>query len=367
LKHYVGHSFSEGGRNHAPVRIGERELHDVFLLPFEMAVKLANAGSVMPAYHDIDGEPSSSSIHYITEVLRDRWGFDGIVVSDYEAVNLLYEHHKVAADSVEASALALKAGMDVELPGFTCFREGIEEALQRGILEPAILDAAVTRVLVEKSRLGLFEHPYADEGAVVLNSPEHREIAAEAARKSIVLLKNDGVLPLDEGGKTALIGPLADDRLAVFCGYSFPVHLIMAFRTAETTTPYAKTLRETLTARLGTEKVLYARGCDILTERPKEIPVFPGDAETPKSRKTSYVSTNENRIANAVETASSGPKNCFEQRTRKCIRLPIWSECTTTRISTRFSGKPPITLPPSSDSLPPSGSVTKYLSKYHYS
>ena len=117
LKHFVGHSFSEGGRNHAPVHVGERELNNVFMLPFEMAVKLGGAGSLIPAYHDIDGEPCTSSHHLITEILRNQWGFDGIVVSDYEAIALLRDHHKVAADEAEASALAIKAGMDIELPG----------------------------------------------------------------------------------------------------------------------------------------------------------------------------------------------------------------------------------------------------------
>ena len=207
LKHFVGHSFSEGGRNHAPVRVGERELADVFLLPFEMAVKLAHAGAVMPAYHDLDGEPLSSSRRFLTGVLRETWGFDGIIVSDYEAIRLLFAHHRVALDEAEASALAVEAGIDAELPGFTCFGTGIEKALDRGILSMKTVDAAVRRILVEKSRLGLFEKPYADEGAITLGAPEHRQIAAEAAARSIVLLKNDGLLPLQDEGTTALVGP----------------------------------------------------------------------------------------------------------------------------------------------------------------
>jgi len=308
LKHFVGHSFSEGGRNHAPVRIGERELNDIFLLPFEMAVKLANAGSVMPAYHDIDGEPSSSSRHYITEVLRKRWGFNGIVVSDYEAVSLLRDQHGVAKDEAEATALALRAGMDIELPGFTCFQTGVEKALDRGLIEIGEVDAAVSRVLVEKSRLGLFEHPYVDEGAIELNTPKHRKIAATAAEKSIVLLKNDGILPFTDKGKTAVIGPLADDQLAVFSGYSFPVHLIFAFRLLNDTTRYAKTLREAMTERSRRGEILYSRGCDVLTERPKEVPVYPTDPLAGKGQKKSYISFDESRIAEAVEVASKADR-----------------------------------------------------------
>jgi len=305
LKHFVGHSGSEGGRNHAPVHVGERELSDLFLLPFEMAVKLANAGSVMPAYHDIDGEPASSSRRYLTELLRGQWGFDGIVVSDYRAINLLYHHHRVAREEAEASALALRAGMDVELPGFTCFRTGIEKALDRGLLEPAEVDAAVKRVLVEKSRLGLFERPYADEGAIVLNSPDHARLAEEAALRSIVLLRNDGILPLAPGGATALIGPLADDPLAGLSGYSFPAHLILTSR-AESGTRWTKTLREALAEWAGSGTLLYAPGCAIVSDRPREAPVFPGDVGSGTS--TSPVSHDESGIAEAVALASTADR-----------------------------------------------------------
>ncbi len=308
LKHFAGHAFSEGGRNHAPVRIGERELNDTFLLPFEMAVKLARAGSVMPAYHDIDGEPCSCSRHYITEVLRESWGFDGIVVSDYEAVRLLFAHHGVARDEAEAATLALKAGMDMELPGFTCFRTGVEEALARGILQMNTVDEAVTRVLVEKSRLGLFENPYAEEGAIALNTEEHRQIAAEAAARSIILLKNDGILPLRDEGTTVLIGPLADDQLAVFCGYSFPVHLIRAQGIIDTATRYAKTFRQALTERAVASTILFSKGCDIFTERLLEAPVFPSDAGAEKGQKKIPISYDESGFADAQAVAASADR-----------------------------------------------------------
>jgi len=308
LKHYAGHSFSEGGRNHAPVRVGERELNDIFLLPFEMAVKLADAGSVMPAYHDIDGEPSSSSRRYITKILRERWGFDGLVVSDYEAVRLLYAHHGVARDEAEATAQALQAGMDVELPGFTCFGTGVEEALSRGILKMSIVDEAVTRVLVEKSRLGLFENPYVDEGAITLNTPEHRKIAAKAAARSVVLLKNDGILPLQDEGTTALVGPLADDQLALFCGYSFPVHLIRAQRLMDTDTRYAQTLREAFEGRASVGTILYSRGCEIFTERLLEAPVFPGDVDAEQGQKKSTISKDESGLEDALAVAAKADR-----------------------------------------------------------
>jgi beta-glucosidase len=303
LKHFVGHSFSEGGRNHAPVHVGEKELADVFLLPFEMAVKLANAGSVMPAYHDIDGEPCSCSPTLLTALLRERWGFDGLVVSDYEAVKLLVSHHRVARDEAEAAALALKAGVDMELPGFTCFRGGLISALERGILDMSTLNAAVTRVLVEKSRLGLFENPYVDEGAITLNSPEHRSLAARAAARSMVLLANDGVLPLRDEGTTALIGPLSDDPLAMYCGYSFPVHLILAARLKDPGEGYAKTVRQAFSDRARYGKLIVARGCSVLTKRRTDTPVFPDDADAAKGQSRSYISQDKSGIPEAIDVA----------------------------------------------------------------
>jgi beta-glucosidase len=302
LKHYAGHGFGEGARNHAPVHIGQRELNDVFLLPFEMAVKLGGARALMPAYHDIDGEPLSASRHYLTEVLRGEWGFDGLVVSDYEAIRLLAEQHRVAADEAEAAALALKAGIDAEMPGFAFLRAGVQKALDRGLLGMAEVDAAVTRVLIEKSRLGLFERPYAEEGALCLGSEEHRRLAAEAAARSIVLLKNDGTLPLSAEGTTALIGPLADEQLAFFCSYSFPVHLIASLHTVDRQNRYARTLREALGERLAAGRLLYSRGCELFLERPTRTPVSP--AELGEQTVPSPLSCDRSGFAAAVEAAS---------------------------------------------------------------
>jgi beta-glucosidase len=256
----------------------------------------------MPAYHDIDGEPITASRHYLTGVLRAGWGFDGLVVSDYEAIRLLYEQHRVAADEAEASALALKAGIDVEMPGFACLRTGVEKALARGLLDMAVIEEAVTRVLIEKSRLGLFENPYTDECALSLGSEEHRLLAAQAAARSIVLLKNDGALPLSGAGTTALIGPLADDQLAFFCSYSFPVHLIASLHTVDRETRYARTLREVLEQRLPAGRLLYSKGCDIFTERPTRTPVSP--AELGGQAPASPISRDESGFGAALEAAA---------------------------------------------------------------
>jgi beta-xylosidase len=306
LKHYVGHSFSEGGRNHAPVHLGLKELNDVFMLPFEMAVRQANAGSVMPAYHDIDNEPCHSSSYLLTDILRHHWGFDGLVVADYAGINLLYAHHGVARDKAEAAAQAFEAGLDVELPGFEC-AEHLDKAVERSQISEEKINKIVSRILTMKFRLGLFENPYVDENQVSLQSASARQLAKEVALQSVVLLENKGILPLDLAKKprVAVIGPTADDQLAMFSGYSFPVHLIIA-NMQEERVVYAKTPLQALTERFGRNAVSYAKGCEILTERNPEAPVFPGDVDSEKAAsfpRSSPVSRDTSQIEEAVASA----------------------------------------------------------------
>ena len=299
LKHYVGHSFSEGARNHAPVHLGFCELNDTFLLPFEMAVKLANAGSVMPAYHDIDNQPGHSDHFLLTGVLRNQWGFDGLIVADYGGVSLLHQHHGVSHDGAESIALACNAGLDIELPKDDCARH-LGEAVERGLISMEKIDEIVGRVLAHKFRLGLFERPYADENAVVLQSDEARSVAREVATRSLTLLENRGALPLAPGQTVAVIGPTADDPLALLSGYSFPVHLIisdMLEQTTQVTTPL-QALRE----QLGEANVRYAKGCHIIEKRMAGAPVFPGDSGN-KPMQSSPVSRDLSLIAQATEQA----------------------------------------------------------------
>jgi beta-glucosidase len=292
LKHYVGHSFSEGARNHAPVHLGFCELNDTFLLPFEMAVKLANAGSVMPAYHDIDNQPGHSDAFLMTDILREQWGFDGIIVADYGGVSLLHQHHGISHDAAESAALAFNAGLDVELPKDDCARH-LAEAVERGLISMRKIDEIVARTLSEKFRLGLFEKPYADENAIELQSAKTRQAARDVATRSITLLENKGVLPLQGKPRVAVIGPTADDPLALLSGYSFPVHLIisdMLEQTSQVTTPL-DALRQTL----GEQQVRYAKGCHIIERRMAGAPVFPGDSSgkpiqhSPVSLETSLI------------------------------------------------------------------------------
>ncbi|MGU3412836.1 glycoside hydrolase family 3 N-terminal domain-containing protein [Enterobacteriaceae bacterium C34A] len=301
LKHYVGHSFSEGARNHAPVHLGFCELNDTFLLPFEMAVKLANAGSVMPAYHDIDNQPGHSDAFLMTEILREQWGFDGIIVADYGGISLLHQHHGVSHDAAESAALAFNAGLDVELPKDDCARR-LGEAVERGLISMSKIDEIVARTLTEKFRLGLFEKPYTDESRIELQSAEVRQAARNVATRSMTLLENNGVLPLTGKPRVAVIGPTADDPLALLSGYSFPVHLIisdMLEQTSQVTTPLAA-LRQTL----GEQNVQYAKGCHIIEKRMAGAPVFPGDSSG-KPMQQSPVSLDTTLIPEAVEVAQA--------------------------------------------------------------
>jgi len=303
LKHYVGHSFSEGGRNHAPVHLGWRELNDDFMLPFEMAVKLGNAGSVMPAYHDIDNEPVHASHHLLTQVLRDEWGFDGLIVADYVGVTLLHTHHGVAADLAEAAALSFNAGLDVELPGDDCALH-IKEAMARGQINTDTLDETVRRVLLEKFRLGLFENPYTDENAINLRSPAALIIAREVAEQSITILDNNGILPLAGTSSIAVIGPTANDPLALLGDYSFPVHLISQDKSEGAASVI--TLLEGFQSVCGETRISYARGCHILEKRETGTPVFPGDIDDNISLDIkSRLSTSIDLFDEAINVANS--------------------------------------------------------------
>ena len=225
-KHMVGHGVPEGGLNHAPVHIGPRELQDVFLFPFEAAVRGAGLRSMMHAYDDVDGVPCVASHYLLTEVLREQWGFDGTVVSDYVGIDELMSSHGMTADELEAAALALEAGVDVELPSVRFYDAPLAAALASGRVPQAAVDQAVARVLRAKFELGLFEHPYVDPEASALPYEEDRALAREMARRSVVLLANDGTLPLRPEIRTvAVIGPNADSARNLLGDYAHQAHI----------------------------------------------------------------------------------------------------------------------------------------------
>lgn len=227
-KHFVAYGASEGGKNWAPSIVAFRELREVFMLPFEAAVKCANVLSVMNAYSEIDGVPCACSEELLSDVLRKEWGFKGIVVSDYFAVDVLRSYHRIAKDKGQAAKLALQAGIDIELPRIDCYYE-LKKLVEAGELSESALDEAVYRVLLMKFQLGLFEQPYVEACASL---PKHDDLALEVARKSIVLLKNDGILPLKKNTKVALVGPNAKSVRNMFGDYSYYTHIRALLDTA---------------------------------------------------------------------------------------------------------------------------------------
>lgn len=209
-KHFVAYGASTAGRDYAPVDVSDRELAEIYLPPFQAAVE-AGVAAVMPAFTDLAGVPMTANAALLTGLLRERWGFDGLILSDYNAIAELVAHG-VAADLVEAAALALAAGVDIDMMSFA-YEKGLPAALDRGLVSMGAIDAAVARVLALKSRLGLFDDPYRHAtGPAPRPGPAHRDAARRAAAGSLVLLKNAGeTLPLRPAlDRIALIGPLAD-------------------------------------------------------------------------------------------------------------------------------------------------------------
>ena len=230
LKHFVGYSASEGGRNCEPAQLGERVLHEVYALPFEMAIQLGRAQGVMVSLNAIDGAPVQGSRALLTELLRGEIGFDGVVISDLSSVTGLHTRHATATDAQDAIVQSIRAGMDLDLFD-TGSTSDLVDAVRRGRLEEAELDRAVAEVLRAKLRLGLFERPYIDVEAVprTLDGTEERLLARRIAERSIILLQNRPVagtplLPLSTDISTiAVIGPNADRPMGYLSNYSYPV------------------------------------------------------------------------------------------------------------------------------------------------
>lgn len=288
-KHYAGYGFSEGGLNWAPSHIPERELLDVFVAPFAVLVAEAKVVSIMNAYQEIDGIPCGASKYLLTDVLRRKLKFEGNVASDYVTLEHLYQTHNIAADEEEAALLGLEAGLDVELPYSKVYQDPLMEAIKKGAVGIDLIDRAVRRVLKEKFELGLFEEPFVELDSVMscYHREEERMLSRDIARKSMVLLKNDDVLPLSSDIPTlAVIGPAADSVRLMQGDYHFPTHHEIVYgmisedassRESDESTreepaeiqlarylPEMVSVLEGIRSRVssGTE-VLYARGCDI--------------------------------------------------------------------------------------------------------
>jgi len=291
LKHFAGHAGSRAGRNMAPVPIGPRELADIHLLPFQAAVWEGGARSVMHSYAEVDGMPPAADHDLLTRLLRDDWGFDGTVVADYFGITFLQTLHRVADGPVRAAGLALAAGVDVELPSLRCYGEPLLEAIRTGIVAEELVDLAATRVLRHKGELGLLDPDWrpvppaleltqgsdgngsADPaGMIDLDPPRARELARELAEQSVVLLSNNGILPLHPEKRIALVGPQADSISAMLGCYTFPSHVGIQHpeRPLGVDIP---TLLEALAGELSDTRIEHAVGCDVLSEDTTAIPL----------------------------------------------------------------------------------------------
>lgn len=285
-KHFAAYGVSEGGMNWAPVHVPEREMREIFLTPFRAAVKGVGIQSVMPAYHELDGVPCHADKRLLVDILRDEMGFDGTVVSDYFGINMLREYHHVAEDKGEAARLAIEAGVDVELPNQDCYGSPLKTAVEAGRVEIGLIDACVRRVLRQKIALGLFENPYVDEARVpeIYADADAVSLSRQAAGKAIVLLKNDGILPLSGAKTIALIGPAAHSIRSLQGDYHYPSHLEGMFDPEQsleapnpaqpnvkidwsTHFPPSVTALDGVRAALGdSTEIVYAKGCDIDSE-----------------------------------------------------------------------------------------------------
>jgi beta-glucosidase len=231
-KHFLAYGASIGGRNMAPVHVGERELRDVFAVPFARAVRDAELAGIMNSYASVDGLPCAGSREILTDLLRGELGFEGVVVADYFAVDQLLSAHRTASDRANAAAQSITAGLDVELPALDLVRE-LAGLVASGRLAEHTIDVAVERVLTQKLQLGLFERPYArgDGEAIRFDTREQRALARRVAARAVCVLTNGGVLPIrsDACDRVAVIGPHADDPRLLQGDYHYPAHLEMMY------------------------------------------------------------------------------------------------------------------------------------------
>lgn len=273
-KHFAGYGAADGGRDYDPVYLPEAQLRNVYFPPFKAAVD-AGVGTFMSAYMDLNNVPASGNRWLLRDVLRDEWGFQGFVVSDAMAIgNLVIQGF--ARDGRDAALRALKAGMNMDMASHT-FSDHLAALVEDGVITMAEIDAAVWPILAVKVRMGLFEHPYVDEGLLeqVVALPEHRQAARLAAQRSMVLLRNEGgILPLSKDLRNvAVIGPLADSRSATEGSWMVFGHQ-----------PAAVTVLEGIRAKLPNANIAYAPGPEIRRDIPSMFEDFqPGERKAGQS------------------------------------------------------------------------------------
>jgi beta-glucosidase len=300
LKHMTGHGQPESGTNVGPASFGERALRDVFFPPFELAVKQGHARSLMPSYNELDGVPSHANRWMLHDVLRKEWGFDGTIVSDWQAISQLAGRHRVAKDAADAARQALAATVDVELPDVETYHTLVAQVRQGAVPESAINDA-VRRLLRDKFELGLFENPYvdADSADAISGAAATRPLALEAARQAIVLLQNKGgLLPLsaDKVRRVAVIGPHAAE--VMLGGYAgVPRHSVSILEGVRKRLGTGATVTHAEGVRL-TEDSAFTRGPQPLVGGTRSRPRASADRVVPADP-----AANRRRIAEAVALA----------------------------------------------------------------
>jgi beta-glucosidase len=309
-KHFAAHGQPEGGRNAAPANYAEREIRESFLAAFQSAVKEAGVGAVMASYNEINGIPVHANRWLLEQVLRQEWGFQGLLTSDGNGISQLESVHHIAASQAEAARKALAAGIDFELD--SCFHTLIEQ-VQQGQVPLAWIDRAVRRILRAKFLLGLFENPYVDPDVAeqITNCADHRRLAYRAAAQSLILLKNDGLLPLDitRLRTLAVIGPNAAGLH--LGGYSAnPGHGLSIL----------DGLRQKAQGRI---QILYAEGCKITQED------FDGQGWRGWHEDAATLPTadqDEQRIAEAVAIARQAEVALLVLGENESVCREAWSE-----------------------------------------
>ena len=261
VKHFALYGAPEAGRDYNTVDMSHLRMYNEYFPPYKAAVD-AGAGSVMASFNEVDGVPATGNHWLMTEVLRNQWGFDGFVVTDYTGIFEMIAHG--VGDFESVSVQALKAGVDMDMVS-EGFVGNVKNALDKGLVSMKDIDIACRRILEAKYRLGLFEDPYkfcrAEEAAKEVYCQEHRDIARKIASESFVLLKNEGVLPLKKKGTIALVGPLADTRSNMPGTWSVAARFDVP-----------KTIREGLTeAVAGKANVLYAKGSNLVSDYDLEM------------------------------------------------------------------------------------------------
>lgn len=321
LKHFAAYGIPEGGHNGAQANVGLRQLFSDYLPPFKKAVE-AGVGTLMTSYNSIDGVPSTCNRFLLTDVLRQQWGFRGFVYSDLLSIEGI-TGARVAKNNQEAAALALKAGLDMDLGG-NAFGKNLKNALETGQITLKELDRAVANVLRLKFRMGLFENPYVspEKARQLVRSQSHRQLAREVAREGVVLLKNDGILPLNKSiGHLAVIGPNADAMYNQLGDYTAPQE-----RAAITTV--LDGIRQAVS---GTTRLTYVKGCAIRDTTQSEIPAAVAAARaadavvlvvggsSARDFKTKYISTGAATVSEGTQVLTD--MDCGEGFDRSTLRL----------------------------------------------